>query len=141
MYNVEEATLEEFLKMCEGSFEETSSLKECYDGYEFDKLTYNNEPIVVIGWIPVIELQTNEEQIYMACAISVKSINHKRALCLVGKDYLNFMMKQAPLRVICEKDNKVFCKFAEHFGFTRTNFVEKNEESGIIYNVYIRRWL
>jgi len=139
MYNYGRATLEEFLKVCEGSFEETSSLKECYDGYEFDKLTYNNIPIVVIAWIPVTDLRTNEEQLYMACAISTKVIKHKRALCIVGKDYLDFMTKQAPLRVICESNNEVFCKFAEHFGFKRTNFVEKNEESGIIYNVYIRR--
>ena len=139
MYSVEEATLEEFLKVCEGSIEETSSLKECYDGYEFDKLTYNDEPIVVIGWHPIMDLRTNQEELYMACAISVEAIKHKRALCLFGKDYLDFMTKQAPLCAICEKDNKIFSKFAEHFGFERINFVEKNEESGIIYNVYIRR--
>ena len=139
MYSVGQATLDEFLLACEGSIEETRSLKECYDGYEFDKLTYNDEPIVVVGWAPIVDLRTDEEGIYIACAISKKAIKHKRALCLAGKDYINYMAKQAPLRVICDSNNRVFGNFAKHFGFKKTNFVEKNPESGIIYDVYIRR--
>ena len=138
MYNIDRATLDEFLKVCEGSIEETDSLKECYDGYEFDKLTYKNDPIVVIGWHPIMDLRTNQEELYMACAISIKALSHLRALCIAGKDYLDFMAKQAPLCAICEHGNNIFARFAKHFGFKCTNFVEKNEESGIMYDVYIR---
>lgn len=139
MYNVDKATLDEFLEACEGSIEETHSLKECYDGYEFDKLTYNDIPLVVVGWHPIMDLRTDQEELYIVCAISKKAIEHKRALCVAGKDYSDFMAKQAPLCAICEAGNNVFRKFVEHFGFEKTNFVEKNPESGIMYNVYIRR--
>lgn len=138
MYDIGPATLEDFLKVCEGSFEETKYLEDEYKGFEFDKLTYDGEPIVAIGWIPVIEVETKAEQIYMACAISKKALEHKRAICIAGHDYMKFFAKQAPLRVICEHGNQVFSKFAERFGFKKTNFVEKNPESGIIYDVYIR---
>ena len=86
-----------------------------------------------------MDLRTDQEEIYMACAIAKEAVKHKRALCIAGKDFSDFMAKQAPLCVICEEGNRVFRKFVEHFGFEKTNFVEKNPESGIIYNVYIRR--
>jgi len=139
MYNIEQATLDEFLEVCEGSIEETHSLKECYDGYEFDKLTYNGSPLVVVAWRPIMDFRTNQEEIYIACAIAKEAIKHKRALCIAGRDFSDFMAKQAPLCAICEEGNKIFHKFVEHFGFEKTNFVEKNPESGIIYDVYIRR--
>jgi len=138
MYKYENSTFEEFEELCNNCFEGPISSKEDYDGYIFDKFTFNNKPLVISGRVVVEDLNTHEKQFYMCFAISKDIINHKRAILIMGKDYFNYMNACLPLRVIVEHNNDVFKKFAEHFGFKCTNFVEKNEKSGIIYDVYIR---
>lgn len=139
MYDVKRATVEEFDKLSEVSFEGGEISKERYDGYRFDKLTFDGEPLVIAGVVPIFDKRTNQDELYMCFAVSKNIVNHKRALLIVGKDYINFMCKHSPLCVIVEHENSIFAKFAKHFGFECTNFVEKNEDSGIMYDVYIRR--
>lgn len=139
MYKYENATFEEFEKLCNNCFEGALSPEENYEGYLFNKFTFDDEPLIIGGRVVVEDLKTHEEQFYMCFAVSKNIIKHKRAMLIAGKDYFNYMSACLPLRVIIEHDNNVFKKFAEHFGFKQTNFVEKNEESGIIYDVYIRR--
>jgi hypothetical protein len=139
MYNVEDATFEEFDLLCNNSFENSIASKECYDGYVFKKLTFDGVPLVVTGVVPIYDKRTEQNELYMCVSVSKDIVHHKRALLIVGKDYINFMCKNEPLCVIIEHENNIFSKFAKHFGFERTNFVEKNVESGIIYDVYIRR--
>ena len=139
MYDVKEATFEEFSNLCSNSFEGNDISKECYDGYRFDKFMFDGEPLVIAGVVPIFDKRTAQNELYMCFAVSKNIVNHKRALLIVGKDYIGFMCKYLPLCVIVEHENSIFAKFAKHFGFERTNFVEKNEDSGIIYDVYIRR--
>ena len=139
MYNIEDSSFEEFSALCEHSIEKTQSSKETYEGYYFNKFTFNGEPLIIGGTIPVHNFHTDEDELFMCFAISKNIINHKRAVLFAGKDYFGFMAKQMPLCVMIEHNNDSFSKFAKHFGFEHTNFVEKNEESGIMYDVYIRR--
>jgi len=139
MYSIEDATFEEFKKLCDNSFENSVMTKDCYDGYLFNKFMFNEEPLIIGGMIEVRDLNTEEDELYMCFAISKDIIKHKRAVLIAGKDYFDFLSQQMPLRIIVEQNNIIFDKFARHFGFKQTNFIEKNEESGIIYNVYIRR--
>lgn len=138
MYNIEDSNFEEFKSLCSNSFEDNVSSKDCYDGYLFTKLNFNDKPLIICGTAHIQDDVTNEEVLYLCFAISKDIINHKRALLIVGHDFLDFMNKSLPLKVFVEQNNDTFNKFVQHFGFKCTNFVEKNEESGIIYNVYIR---
>lgn len=139
MYNIEDSSFEEFDVLCNNSIENITSTKDCYDGYFFNKFTFNGEPLIISGIMPIYNTKTEEDELFMCFAVSKNIVNHKRATLIAGKDYFGFMAKQVPLCVFIEHGNNVFGKFAKHFGFERTNFVEKNQESGIIYDVYIRR--
>ena len=139
MYDIVDATIEDFFEVSGDAFEATTSDQDCYDGYHFDKLVFDGKPLVVAGYIVVWNERTQQNELYMCFVVSKDVVKHKRALLMFGKDYVNFFAKQYPLSVIVEQDNSVFKKFAQHFGFEQTNFVEKSVESGIIYNVYIRR--
>lgn len=139
MYDIVDATVEEFYKVSGDAFEQTTSDQDCYDGYHFDKLVFDGKPLVVSGYAVVWDERTQQDELYMCFVVSKEVIKHKRALLLAGRSYIEHFAKQFPITVIVEHDNDVFGKFAQHFGFERTNFVEKGVESGIIYDVYIRR--
>lgn len=140
-YKIEPADLSDFYKMADNSTESGKPDYELFKDATKRKLVFNGEPIVLMGYQDM-DL-ADEEGKYVRCRVLAgmfrKDINqHTRAVVEFGRKYLESICGVYPVVAMAVADNKVFNRFLKFMDFTDTEELERDEESGIMYHIYVR---
>lgn len=138
MYKIETGSLEEYKQLAHCCVESGKLDRAALEGCHIDKLMWDDDIIALIGYKPMEFEEYPGKKFYVVSGVFRNDIkNHVRALKEVGGPYLDSIQK-FPLIALAQKNGRVYNKFLESFGFVFTNSVEKDSETGIMYNVYVR---
>lgn len=138
MYKVQEGSLDDYKDLAHRCIESGKLDYSALEGCHIDKLLYNDTPIVLIGYKPIeIDEYPGKPFLVVSGVFDKTTSRHVRALKEIGGHYLDSIQKY-PLLALAQEDDRKYGKFLESFGFVFTKSVEKDEETGIMYKVYIR---
>jgi hypothetical protein len=138
MYKIEVGSLDDYKNLAHHCIESGKLDYRALEGCHIDKLTCDDKTIALVGYK---ELEFDEypgKPFLIVSAVFDKAAKkHVRVLKEVGHPYLDSIQKY-PLVALAQEENPIYGKFLESFGFVFTKTVEKDEETGIMYKVYIR---
>lgn len=133
--------MSDFYEMADNSTESGKPDYELFKDATKAKLTANGQPIVLVGYQDMS--LPDEDGVCLRCRVLAgmfrKDVSrHTRAVVEFGRKYLESIRGVHPMVAIAVADNKVFNRFLKFMGFTDTEELERDKESGIIYHVYVR---
>ena len=138
MYRIEVGSLDDYKELAHRCIESGKLDYRALEGCHIDKLMYGDKIIVLIGYKEIeFDEYPGKPFIVVSGVFDKTSSKHVRALKEVGGPYLDSIQKY-PLIALAQDDDPRFGKFLESFGFTFTKTIEKDDETGIMYKVYVR---
>lgn len=138
MYKIEEGTIADYAQLATTCIESGKLDFQALQGCHIDKLVNDNKILVIIGYKEMEFDDYPGKPFILVSGVFDKTVTkHVRVLKEVGGAYLDSIQKY-PLIALAQQDNRVYGRFLEVFGFSYTNSIEKDSETGIIYKVYVR---
>lgn len=140
MYRLEKAELSDYQKLANISTESGKPDFELLQKSVMTRLIINGELIALAGykdlWLPDKHGDKHEWRV-LSCVFRRDLYRYTKTIVIAGQEYLK-SIGEKPIVAVAVKGNEVFERFISFMGFNDTKELVKDEETGIIYEMYTR---
>lgn len=140
MYRLEEAELSDYQKLANRSTESGKPDFELLQKSVMTRLVIDGELIALAGykdlWLPDKHGDKHEWRV-LSCVFRRDLYRYTKTIVIAGQEYLK-SIGEKPIVAVAVKGNEVFERFISFMGFNDTKELVKDEETGIIYEMYTR---
>lgn len=140
MYRLEEGVLQDYNKLANRSTESGKPDFEMLQKSKMTRLIIDGELIALAGYkdlmLPDKHGDLHEWRV-LSCVFRIDVYRYTRSVVKAGREFLK-SISQKPILAVVVKGNQMFERFITFMGFNDTKELVKDEESGIIYEIYTR---
>lgn len=136
MYKIEQADLSDYRALCGIATESGKPDYQMLDGAILSRLVIDGQLVALAGYKDM-EFDGAEYRV-LACLFRRDIGKFTKTFVRAGREYLR-TIKGKPIVALAVKNNETFNRFIQFMGFKSAKCIEKDEESGIIYNIYVRK--
>lgn len=140
MYNLEQGDINDYSKLAKISTESGKPDYALLRGTKLTRLVIDGQLVALAGYkdlfLPDQHGDTHEWRV-LGCLFRKDLYRYTRTIVKAGREYLQEIGDKQILAVTVQGNN-VFERFITYMGFNDTKELVKDEETGIMYKMYVR---
>lgn len=132
MYSIASCSYEEYVEAGKRGIEPAFDAYEDIEEFTIERLDKDGVPLAYVAHRDIYDYR------YVCAIIMPEAKANVLSLVEIGREYLD-SLQSSPLLSIADKESIVFNRFLVAMGYRKSdNLLAKVDESGKMYNVYIR---